>query len=161
MFGRGQSNFSRIPGGFGGWLFRTILHSLQFIAALVVVGMYGVDLNNARQHNLAGDPKWVFAETVGGLSALTVFIYMFPCIRSYYAWAWDVVLSILWIVVFGIFGRLFLSEDPEGNAGIERMKRAAWFDLVNMFLWFISATYGTFMFFRQRRAKVSTYMDGE
>jgi len=52
---------------------------------------------------------------------------------------WDVILFILWVAVFGIFGKLFIHEDAEGNKDIERMKSAVWIDLINMLLWFISA----------------------
>ena len=34
------------------------------------------------------------------------------------------VTSFLWIVVFGIFGNLYIKENAEGDAGITRMKNA-------------------------------------
>lgn len=65
--------------------------------------------------------------------------------------AWNFVLFILWIAVFGVFGsvcdhcvdsrsgadrrQMFIKEDPEGDSGIERMKSAVWVDLVNALLW--------------------------
>ena len=55
--------------------------------------------------------------------------------------------SILWIALFGLFGKLYIHENPEGDAGIQRMKNAVWVDLVNALLWLISAVAGAVMFF--------------
>jgi len=35
------------------------LHFFQFILAIVVAGLYGVDLNNARKAHVKADGKWV------------------------------------------------------------------------------------------------------
>jgi TctA family transporter len=56
-------------------------------------------------------------------------------------------LSILWVAVFGIFAKLFLHEDPEGDKGIQRMKNAIWVDLTNMLLWLVSGIMGAIVFF--------------
>ena len=37
--------------------------------------------------------------------------------------------SILYTALFGLFGRMFIRENPEGNAGIQQMKNAVWVDL--------------------------------
>ena len=58
--------------------------------------------------------------------------------------------SILWAAVFGIFGKMYIHEDPEGDAGVRRLKNSVWVDLTNMLLWLISALFGAFMFFRNR-----------
>ncbi|KAI9871823.1 MAG: hypothetical protein M1830_002406 [Pleopsidium flavum] len=79
-------------GGFMGWIIHAILRSLQFVFALTVAGLYGTDLSNARKHGVGGDPKWVYAEVVAGLSALTSIIYMVPLLKSFYLFAWDAVL---------------------------------------------------------------------
>lgn len=41
---------------------------------------------------------------------------------------------------------MYIHEDPEGDVGITRMKNAVWVDLVNVFLWLISAIYGGLSF---------------
>lgn len=56
--------------------------------------------------------------------------------------AWDVVLFILWVAVFGLFGKMYIHEKAEMDSGIQRMKNAVWIDLVNMLLWFISPVFG-------------------
>ena len=54
--------------------------------------------------------------------------------------------SILWIALFGVFGKLFIKEDPEGDGGITRMKHAVWIDLINALLWLFTAIYGGIAF---------------
>ena len=80
----------------------------------------------------------VYAEVVGALSALTALLYSVPFILRFAAVpAWSFVLFILWTALFGLFGSMYINEDPEGNGDIKRMKNAVWVDLANMLLWFI------------------------
>ena len=58
--------------------------------------------------------------------------------------------SILWVAVFGVFGKIYIDEEPD-RLGIQRMRNAVWIDLINMLLWFISTVYGVTMFIRNRR----------
>jgi len=49
----------------------------------------------------------IYAEVVGGLSALTAMLYCIPYIlRFAVTWVWNFILFILWIVLFGIFGKV-------------------------------------------------------
>jgi hypothetical protein len=62
--------------------------------------------------------------------------------------------SILWTALFGTFGKIYIPAHPTPEQhGQQRMKSAVWVDLVNMLLWFITAVWGTvmFFFFRQRK----------
>jgi hypothetical protein len=52
------------------------------------------------------------------------------------------VIFILWCAVFGIFGKMYIHENPEGNGDITRMKNAVWIDLVNLLLWFVGTVFG-------------------
>ena len=80
----------------------------------------------------------VYAEVVGALSALTALLYSVPFVLRFAAVpAWSFVLFILWTALFGLFGNMYINEDPEGNGDIKRMKNAVWVDLANMLLWFI------------------------
>lgn len=113
---------------------------LQFVLAITVCGLYGVDLAKAHKEGKYSDSKWVFAEVTASLSAVTAVLYIIPFLaRIPFIWIWDVVLSILWITVFGLFGKLYIHAHAEGDAGIQRMKNAVWVDLTNLFLWVISA----------------------
>jgi hypothetical protein len=48
---------------------------------------------------------------------------------------------------------MYIKEDAEGDAGVQRMKNAVWVDLANMLLWLITAAYGAVLFFRNRRGR--------
>lgn len=122
------------------YLLFVAIHFVQFVLAITVCGLYGVDLHRAAKAGVYTDSKWVFAEVVGGLSAVTALVLCVPFILRFWAvWAWNIVLFILWIALFGVFGKMYISENPEGNGGIQRMKNAVWVDLVNALLWLITA----------------------
>lgn len=79
---------------------------------------------------------------MGALSALTCLVYFIPVIvrlGGIFMAGWDLILFILWIAVFGVFGNMFINEDAEGDGAIERMKNAVWVDLANALLWLIVA----------------------
>lgn len=76
-------------GGLIGALVRLVLRFFQFILAITVAGLYGTDLHHANQQNKYTDGKWVFAEVVAGLAAVTVLIYGIPFFKSYWAFGWD------------------------------------------------------------------------
>jgi hypothetical protein len=47
----------------------------------------------------------IYAEFVGGISALTTLLYLVPHIlRFTVVWIWNLILFILWIALFGVFG---------------------------------------------------------
>ncbi|KAM0816503.1 hypothetical protein AB5N19_02305 [Seiridium cardinale] len=120
------------------YLLFSVLHFFQFVMGLVVIGLYGVDLDNARKAGKYTDGKWVYAVVVGALSSLTALLYFIPFIlRFAVVPAWSLIIFILWCAVFGIFGKMYIHENPEGNAGITRMKNAVWVDLTNLILWLL------------------------
>jgi hypothetical protein len=119
---------------------------LQLTGALAVCVYYGRILSAASRAGVYTDAKWVFATTVGALSGATALAYIvWSLLLEFRAvailFAWDVVIVLLWIVVSGIFGKMYLGENPEMDQGIQNMKVAAGFDLANMLLWGGSATY--------------------
>jgi len=138
------------------YLLFSILHFGQFVLAITVCGLYGVELNRAMKAGVHADGKWVFAEVVGGLSAITALLYFLPFIlRFALVWAWNLILFILWIALFGVFGAMYIKENPEGNGDIQRMKNAVWVVLANAILWLI-ATIGYFVYWwshRERRSR--------
>ncbi|KAI0476451.1 hypothetical protein GGR56DRAFT_674916 [Xylariaceae sp. FL0804] len=120
------------------YLLFSILHFFQFVLALTVCGLYGVDLHHAHNQGKYTDGKWVYAEVVGALSALTALLYLVPFIlRFAFVGAWSFVLFVLWIALFGLFGSMYIHADPQGDGGIVRMKHAVWVDLANALLWLI------------------------
>jgi len=122
------------------WIFFSIARLFQLALGLAVCGLYGVDLQNAKSQGKYQDSKWVYAEVVGGLSAFTAVLYMIPFVmRIPFAFVWDAILFFMWIVLFGIFGNMYIKENAEGDAGITRMKHAVWVDLANALLWLFTA----------------------
>jgi H+/Cl- antiporter ClcA len=123
-----------------GYIAHTVFRFIQLILALTVCGLYGVDLNKADREGKYSDGKWVYAEVTASLSAVTTLLYMIPFMsRIPFAFIWDTILFILWIALFGIFGKLYIHANAQGDAGIIRMKHAVWIDLTNALLWLISA----------------------
>ncbi|KAI1141015.1 hypothetical protein F5Y05DRAFT_376015 [Hypoxylon sp. FL0543] len=122
-----------------GYLLFALLHIVQFVLAVTVCGLYGVDLQRARSQGKYIDGKWVYAEVVGGLAALTAILYLIPFILRFAAVTiWSFILFVLWIALFGLFGSMYIHENPEGNGDIQRMKNAVWVDLANALLWLVA-----------------------
>lgn len=120
----------------------TALHLVCFALALTTCGLYGNDLQRAHVHDKYSDSKWVYAVFVGGVTAVTCVLYFIPLFLRIAAPAvvvWDFILFVFWIALFGIFGKLYIGEDPEGDKNIQRMKNAVWVNLTSALLWLIAA----------------------
>ncbi|KAI1128861.1 hypothetical protein F5Y10DRAFT_166792 [Nemania abortiva] len=140
------------------WL-RLVGRALQLIFALVVVGLYGSRVNSDRS---AGNPQasqWVYALFIASLSAITSVLFAIPqpFVKTSRLFAWDFVLFILWIAVFGVFAVLFLHM-PHDDAHkwyqgtrVSTMRHAVWIDLVNAVFWLITGGYGCFRTFVSRK----------
>lgn len=134
----------------------SILHLFQFVLAVTVIGLYAVDLNHANEEGTYTDGKWVYAVVVGVLAAVTSLLYLIPFILRFAAVpAWSFVLFVLWIALFGLFGSMYIREDPEGNDGVQRMKNAVWVNLANALLWLIGtvASAAYWWSHRERRSR--------
>ncbi|KZL71786.1 hypothetical protein CI238_02422 [Colletotrichum incanum] len=138
---------------------RLVCRGLQFLFALIACGFYGNRVDADRKDDDGFSPEWILAITVAGASAVTAVLFVaatplgaIPFIgsrikifKTYRAFAWDLILFIAWIVVFGIFAAIFLKRDSEDSykgskTGV--MKVAVWIDLVNAIFWFVSGVYG-------------------
>ncbi|KAL2689274.1 hypothetical protein Neosp_003326 [[Neocosmospora] mangrovei] len=104
----------------------------------------------------------VYAVVVGSISAVTCVVYFVPFIlriAGVVVAIWDFILFILWIALFGVFGKcrrstaafdgssadssvtrvqMYISEDAEGDSDVQRMKNAVWVDLASALLWLIA-----------------------
>ncbi|KAK0612360.1 hypothetical protein B0T17DRAFT_593385 [Bombardia bombarda] len=139
------------------YIFFSILHFFQFVLAITVCGLYGVDLSKTSKAGKYADGKWVYAEVVGALSALTAILFCVPFfLRFALVWAWNLILFILWIALFGLFGSMYIHENPEGNADIQRMKNAVWVVLASALLWLLS-TLAHFIYWWGHRERVSRF----
>lgn len=137
-----------------GYISHSVFRFIQLVLALTVCGLYGVDLHKANQKHKYTDGKWAYAEVVASFSAFTAVLYFIPFVsRVPFAFVWDTILFILWIVLFGIFGNMYINENAEGDSGVQRMKNAVWVDLVNALLWLISAIGMAWYYFKHRNNK--------
>ncbi|CAG9947568.1 unnamed protein product [Clonostachys rosea f. rosea IK726] len=133
----------------------TIAHCCTFALAIAVCGIYGSDIQYARETHKGVNSKWVFAVVVGALSALTCVIYAVPFIfakGAFFMIFWDAILFILWISLFGVFGSMYIHEDANGDRDVERMKNTVWLDLTNALLWLIITVAIGIYWFKHRSA---------
>ncbi|KAL8856460.1 MAG: hypothetical protein Q9178_006930 [Gyalolechia marmorata] len=129
-----------------------VLRFLQFVFAVTVIGLYAQDLRRAEKEDKYSDSKWGYAVAVGTIGAVSSLLLAWPRL-SMWGWGWDLVVFILFTALFGLFGKMYIHEKPEGNGGVRKMKNAVWIDLINMLLWFVTAIYGMVMFFFFRGRK--------
>jgi len=132
-----------------------LLRLLQLVLACAVIGLYGQYLNWASQRNEHADGRWVWAVVVGSLSALTAIIYAIPFFPLRFFFIWDIIIWMFWLIVFGIFAKLYIHEDPEGDHQIQQMRDAVWLDLINWILWLFSAVVGFFYFYKYRNQRTT------
>lgn len=132
---------------------RIIVRLFQFVMGLVVMGLYAQDLDKARKAGKYADPKWVYAVFCGAFGAFFSLVFMLPLVKSWMFFGIDFLVFFFYMVLFGIFGKMYIKEDPEGNKGIIRMKHAVWVDLTNMLLWIGTTIYGSFVFWKARKAR--------
>jgi len=142
---------------------RWVLRGLQLLVALVAVGFYGRRVDADRRAATQQAPEWVFGLAIGGLSAITAVAFavlgamsaVSDRCRTYRLFAWDATVFLLWIVVFGITGSIFLHRDENApdykGANTRVMKGVAWLDLASALLWLISAVYGAVKTFLGRK----------
>jgi hypothetical protein len=136
-------------------LVRIILRFFQFVLGITVIALYAIDLDNARKAKSYTDSKWVWAVVCGTLGSITALLFMLPLIKAWFFFFVDFFVFLCYLIAFGIFGKMYIPEDAEGNGGIIRMKNAVWVLLTNMLLWFITAIWGGILFWKTRNARTT------
>ncbi|KAJ5358472.1 uncharacterized protein N7496_010885 [Penicillium cataractarum] len=124
-----------------------VLRPVQFLFAIIVAALYGIDLAYATKTNTTAPAEWVYAELAVTLSAITCIVYFFvPFLHA--AWStWDGILFVFWLAQTGVFGNIYISgalDDHYKHAtlSIPRMRAAVWIDLINMLLWLFTFILG-------------------
>ncbi|KAI1453538.1 hypothetical protein F4805DRAFT_442981 [Annulohypoxylon moriforme] len=133
--------------GYTGLVLRGVLRSLQFIFAIVVAILYGIDLHNATVASTGIDSSWIYAEFVVAVSMLTCILHLFLAVTRFIWCLWDWVVFILWVAQFGVFGTIYIggkqdNDVPDFKPSTSRMHAAVWIDMISMVLWFASAVQG-------------------
>lgn len=141
--------------GIFGIFARAAIRTLQFVFAIIVAAIYGVDLGHATKIHAHANSEWVYAEVVACLSAITCILHCFVTVKRV-AWStWDGVLFVLWLAQTGVFGSIYGSGVRPGYEGatqsLLRMRVGIWIDLVSMLLWFTSTVLAVAWCIRARR----------
>ncbi|CAI7637943.1 unnamed protein product [Penicillium manginii] len=136
---------------------RATLRTLQFVFAIVIAALYGVDLAHASKTNQHGQTEWIYAELVVVFSAITCAVHCFVTI-VHVAWVtWDTVLFILWMAQVGVFGNIYMRHDSDiqqpyvqVTQSVTRMRAAVWIGFINMLLWLLTTVLGVAWCIRTR-----------
>lgn len=136
-----------------GSVFRITMRLFQFVMGLVIIGLYAQDLDRARKAGVGPDSKWAYATFCGTWGALFSLIFMTPWVKAWFFCPVDFLAFLFYLVAFGMFGKMYIKEDPEGNKGIIRMKHAVWVLVTNMILWLITAVYGSVVYWKHRKGR--------
>lgn len=120
-----------------------VLRALQLIFAVVVAGLYGVDLAHFTKIHAHADAEWIYAEFIAAVSAISSLIFSFMT-SIHVAWSvLDATIFVLWLAQVGVFGSIFYPKvRPEyvgSTLSVARMRAAVWIDLINMLLWLLTA----------------------
>ncbi|CEJ60189.1 hypothetical protein PMG11_08774 [Penicillium brasilianum] len=174
---------------------------LQFVFGLTVIGLYGKDVRHDHDDEHTWHAKWVFAMITAFLATSTAAVHMilpFLMRRVTYRpnqklklpqFVWEFILCILWLALFGIFGKMYIgvyasgskdtgkrdtdtttsssstssSDSGLGDASkINRMRHAVWIDLINLVMWVVTASWVLLRWLKSRRAADRDAMvDGE
>ncbi|KAL2868514.1 MARVEL domain-containing protein [Aspergillus lucknowensis] len=138
-----------------------LLALAQFAFGLAVIGLYSQDINAARDNGDSAPSRWVYAVVTGFLSMSSAFCYLllgwwwkkrskpaFSARQGLFLplFVWEGVLIILWLVVFGIFGEMYIGVyhvggKDGGENKVTRMRRAVWVDLACLVFWAVSAVW--------------------
>ena len=144
-------------GGFAGLVVRAFLRTLQFIFAVVVAVLYGLDLHGASKARAHADASWVYAEVVAATSILTCIVHLFYSVTRA-AWCLiDWVLVVFWSAQLGVFGSMYLGNkeppSPDFKPARSRMAAAVWIDLVSMLLWIATGTLAVMNYCARRKSR--------
>ncbi|KAL1878861.1 hypothetical protein Plec18167_004156 [Paecilomyces lecythidis] len=147
----GSSNMALDQAGSKKSLIEDVIHFFQLVMGLVVIGLYGQDLSSNHQNGVYVNAEWVYAVVTGGLAALTAFIYLVAAfvakdrplrVRPHLhlpLFLWQSVLCVLWLILFGIFGKMYIGNTTtKDNSNVDKMKNAVWIDIANLGLWVIT-----------------------
>lgn len=127
-------------GGICGLITRTAFRTLQFVLAIIIAALYGVDLAQSTKTSTHASSEWIYAEVVACLSAITCIIHCFYTVTRVGWCTWDFVLFVLWMAQTGVFGNIYISSSVQKDyeqetSSLARMRAGVWISLVCMVLW--------------------------
>ncbi|KAJ5360508.1 hypothetical protein N7517_009699 [Penicillium concentricum] len=165
-------------------LFSTV-RFLQFVFGLTVIGLYGKDVHHDHSDKHTWHSKWVYALITAFLATVTAAIHLIlPFVMRKAKpgagpgpalllpqFAWEFVVTVLWLTLFGIFGKMYIGVHPVEGSGakvdaattselgdaskINRMRHAVWIDIINLVFWVMTASWVLVRWLKSRRSTAS------
>lgn len=163
----------------------------QFVFGLTVIGLYGKDVHHDHADKNEWNSKWVYAVITAFLATCTAIVHMvIPFLMRRTSrgasggmtsrpalllpqFVWEFVLCILWLTLFGIFGKLYIGVHADGDSKkqestlgdaskINRMRHACWIDLINLLMWVATSSWILLKWLKARRdGGAATVVDAE
>ncbi|RYP44062.1 hypothetical protein DL768_009439 [Monosporascus sp. mg162] len=138
-------DYWQLSGPFG-LAVRAGIRILQFVLAIVTIGLYAASL--ASWDTSSANFKrtnWIFALVPAVLSVLTCAYHVFATV-THAAWsAWDFTLAVLWAALCGVSSTM-LEDGEDGNyvtGGMKtRLAAGVWVAGASMIFWLLSAVHG-------------------
>jgi hypothetical protein len=156
---------------------------LQCIVAITVIGLYAQSLNKSgKEHNDSGGfksswsllnakhaspypanplltPLQSYAVAYGSMSAISSVLYGFKLYNIRLIWIWDIVMTVLGLIQFVLWAKLYLGGPASYDMGIKQMKISVWINLAHALSWAVS-TIGMLIYRKmQLRKGVGDYSD--
>ncbi|RYP08620.1 hypothetical protein DL765_008728 [Monosporascus sp. GIB2] len=138
-------DYWQLSGPFG-LAVRAGIRILQFVFAMVTIGLYATSLASWDTSSTSiKRTDWIFALVPAVLSVLTCAYHVFATV-THAAWSvWDFVLAVFWAALCGVSSGI-LVDGMDGNivTGSMRTRLAGgvWIAGVSMVLWLLSAVHG-------------------
>ncbi|PHH64138.1 hypothetical protein CDD81_5013 [Ophiocordyceps australis] len=140
-------------------IFSLILRAAELAFAAIVAGVTGQYLHHSNASAWALG-RWIYTETVAGLSILLALIWLFPFSSTFTHWPVDFFISVLWWAAFGLLVHLIGSScgavfdwqnvSPRGDQ-CGKFKADIAFAFLSAILWLVSAIIGLFWTRRHER----------
>ncbi|KAJ5562707.1 hypothetical protein N7535_002847 [Penicillium sp. DV-2018c] len=179
-----DSHAEQSPRSKPAFMLLSTLRFLQFVFGLTIIGLYGRDVHHDHAHAGTWHAKWVYALITAFLATVTAAVYLvvpFVMRKAKKAAAggpglllprfvWEAVVTVLWLVLFGIFGKMYIGvhgPDEKGAEGlgdgakITRMRHAVWVDVINLGFWVVSSTWVLVRWLKSRGVAGSGAVDAE
>ncbi|KAL0940328.1 uncharacterized protein CTRU02_203091 [Colletotrichum truncatum] len=137
-------NYWDLSGPFG-LAVRAALRILQFVLAVVIIGLYGASLASWDHSMAVSRTNWIFALVPAVLSVLTCAYHCLATVTHAVWCVWDFILAVLWAALCGVSSAIVIGgEDGAKVTGDvkTRLAAGAWIAGVIMVLYVFNAIHG-------------------
>ncbi|KAF9874476.1 hypothetical protein CkaCkLH20_08039 [Colletotrichum karsti] len=125
---------------------RASLRILQFVLAIVTIGLYAASLASWDDSKPLSRTNWIFALVPAVLTVLTCAYHVFATVTHAVWCVWDFILAVLWAALCGVSSSNVIDGKEDGHAitgGVKtRLAAGAWIAGVLMILYLLNAVHG-------------------